>query len=324
MSYHHHSSKCNKCKRCDNECDCIIRGPTGPRGPQGPRGCPGDQGPRGPRGFTGPTGATGPTGPRGFRGFTGPTGVTGPTGPTGPRGFRGFTGPTGNTGPTGPTGPRGFRGFTGPTGPTGATGNTGPTGATGNTGPTGATGNTGPTGPTGATGNTGPTGATGNTGPTGATGATGPTGQDVSALAYVSLTSTAPVTPLALPAATTTFIPWNVTLANVGFTLDPSATDATEVRADVSGVYHVTYVVMVTSNAESLNYETHVARNGTAIQGSFNAEISGATGTFTHSQTFITSLAANDILQVGIFTTNTATMDSVDSNSSTLTLMRLA
>lgn len=101
-------------------------------------------------GPAGPTGATGPQGPIGLTGATGATGLIGLTGATGPQGVAGTPGAVGATGPIGPTG------ATGPTGTAGAVGATGPTGATGPQGTTGTAGAVGATGPTGATGPMGP------------------------------------------------------------------------------------------------------------------------------------------------------------------------
>lgn len=110
-----------------------LPGPTGPSGADGTNGIDGVTGPTGPTG-PGGTGSVGPTGPSGADGVNG---ATGPTGPTGPSGADGINGAPGSAGATGPTGPSGADGVTGPTGPSGADGATGITGPTGATGPVG-------------------------------------------------------------------------------------------------------------------------------------------------------------------------------------------
>ena len=202
----------------------------------------------------------------------------------------------------------------GPTGPTGATGLTGFTGATGPTGPTGATGLTGFTGATGATGPTGFTGATGATGPTGPTGADG-----VSLSAYGGLYNNVPQV-LTLDAITPVTVPMNGEFpsANTTYTLTDGSITVGE-----AGVYEVSYEINALSDTAT-NIILSAQNNGTTVTGSdITVAVTAGENINLNGNTLVT-LAAGDVVDLVINSSDAANVTLSDGTTATLILKRIA
>jgi BclA C-terminal domain len=250
----------------------------------------------------------GPPGPRGFRGIRG---RTGPTGPQGPVGSIGPTGPTGITGSTGPSGP----GPTGPVGPAGPTGNVGATGLTGFAGPA-AIGATGQTGATGAAGTLqGATGALGTIGPT------GPVGVDI--FAYLFGGTAAANTTVNSDEA----IPFNGSNILEGITYDSGILAAT---VSESGVYLFTYTLYVGDNVtpeDSKEYAVGLLVNGmggaTPSVYKFRRKFTTSISILPLSGQNIQTLNAGDVVQLVNLGINPMFFSSSQTNTATLTIIKL-
>lgn len=307
------------------------------------------EGPTGPQGNTGATGPMGPAGPQGLQGATGATGVTGATGiqgPQGPIGESGITGATGsadaiqirNTETSEPgtsaqvidtSGaplhvldfiiPRGYAGDIGPTGPQGIQGIPGPQGPQGITGPTGNTGMTGATGPQGIQGEQGPQGITGTTGVTGSRGPTGPTGV-IPYPAYGSFNSR---TNQSL-AYTGTYVP--VQLSRDGYYQISLESDGTTITVLERGVYVISYTIIASSGASATaNVGITNPKGGSlpTLYLSSNRPLNYNNTMI--SASFVGPLAANDQLQLGVYSPQTVelTYNNRLSSNASITIFRI-
>ena len=265
---------------------CCIVGPTGPRGPIGPQG---------PATITvGNTITTDPgteakvtnvgTNENAILTFSIPAGATGPQGPTGSRG---------------PVGSQGIQGIAGPAGPRGATGQAG------------AQGPIGPTGPTG------PKGDTGATGPQGEEGPAGPPGTSVEST-YGSKYSSASET-INITANTSQIVPLASSAPMRGIT----GATANTLTIPATGVYKIDYYFQGSSNMQE-TVILEVLENGTPISNtSIHKEIE-ANVDQSFNGSAIVSLNANDLISLGLDSTETIEVSPADGINAYLNIVRLS
>ncbi len=173
----------------------------------------------------------------------------------------------------------------------GATGPTGPTGPQGIQGVAGATGPTGPTGPQGIQGAVGATGPTGPTGPAGENGLGAYGGKYNDTAQILALTNGVP---------TTIELPTDMPNNNVQYT------PANSITINEAGDYEINYSANVTSTNSS-TIALAVRDNGTAI------DSATLTNTFSdgenniYSGSVIRTLAAGDVIDMTLTSTEAAT-----------------
>lgn len=255
----------------------------------------------------------GPTGPRGPIGPQGPATITiGNTITTDPgtearvtnvgsneNAILTFSIPAGATGPQGPTGPRG------------------PVGSQGLQGIVGPTGPTGPRGATGLTGQQGPAGATGQTGPQGPIGPAGPPGTSIES-AYGSKYSSASET-INITANTSQIVPLASSAPMRGIT----GATANALTIPATGVYKIDYYFQGSSNIQE-TVILEVLENGTPISNtSIHKEIE-ANVDQSFNGSAIVSLNANDLISLGLDSTETIEVSPADGINAYLNIVRLS
>ncbi len=276
--------KCAQSQFSTGGCCCFGNvGPTGPTGPAGPAtiaigtvttGAPG----------TDATVTNGGTSENVILNFTIPQGVTGPTGPQGEPGIAGATGPTG------PQGEPGIAGATGPTGPQGEPGVAGATGPA-------ATFTVNPT-QTAAPGENGNVEIAGTDGAYTLTftvpqGPTGPTGNGLAA--YGGLYNAATGTTTLTDAATD----YQVTLPTAMDGLENVTTANNALTVLQAGTYEINYNVTASTPADITNLQFNVRNNAVPLAPATETTATlGTDDTVTYSGSFITTLGANDVIDM--------------------------
>lgn len=200
------------------------------------------------------------------------------------------------TGPRGPVGSQGLQGIVGPTGPTG---------------PRGATGLTGQQGPAGATGQTGPQGPIGPAGPA------GPPGTSVEST-YGSKYSSASET-INITANTSQIVPLASSAPMRGIT----GATANALTIPATGVYKIDYYFQGSSNIQE-TVILEVLENGTPISNtSIHKEIE-ANVDQSFNGSAIVSLNANDLISLGLDSTETIEVSPADGINAYLNIVRLS
>lgn len=260
--------------------------------------------------IVGPTGPRGPIGPQGPATITVGNTITTDPGTeakvtnvgTNENAILTFSIPAGATGPQGPTGPRG---------PVGSQGLQGIVGPTGPTGPRGATGLTGQQGPAGATGQTGPQGPIGPAGPA------GPPGTSVEST-YGSKYSSASET-INITANTSQIVPLASSAPMRGIT----GATANALTIPATGVYKIDYYFQGSSNIQE-TVILEVLENGTPISNtSIHKEIA-ANVDQSFNGSAIVSLNANDLISLGLDSTETIEVSPADGINAYLNIVRLS
>lgn len=260
--------------------------------------------------IVGPTGPRGPIGPQGPATITVGNTITTDPGTeakvtnvgTNENAILTFSIPAGVTGPQGPTGPRG---------PVGSQGLQGIVGPTGPTGPRGATGLTGQQGPAGATGQTGPQGPIGPAGPA------GPPGTSVEST-YGSKYSSASET-INITANTSQIVPLASSAPMRGIT----GATANALTIPATGVYKIDYYFQGSSNMQA-TVILEVLENGTPISNtSIHKEIE-ANVDQSFNGSAIVSLNANDLISLGLDSTETIEVSPADGINAYLNIVRLS
>ncbi len=260
--------------------------------------------------IVGPTGPRGPIGPQGPATITVGNTITTDPGTeakvtnvgTNENAILTFSIPAGVTGPQGPTGPRG---------PVGSQGLQGIVGPTGPTGPRGATGLTGQQGPAGATGQTGPQGPIGPAGPA------GPPGTSVEST-YGSKYSSASET-INITANTSQIVPLASSAPMRGIT----GATANALTIPATGVYKIDYYFQGSSNIQA-TVILEVLENGTPISNtSIHKEIE-ANVDQSFNGSAIVSLNANDLISLGLDSTETIEVSPADGINAYLNIVRLS
>lgn len=260
--------------------------------------------------IVGPTGPRGPIGPQGPATITVGNTITTDPGTeakvtnvgTNENAILTFSIPAGATGPQGPTGPRG---------PVGSQGLQGIVGPTGPTGPRGATGLTGQQGPAGATGQTGPQGPIGPAGPA------GPPGTSVEST-YGSKYSSASET-INITANTSQIVPLASSAPMRGIT----GVTANALTIPATGVYKIDYYFQGSSNMQA-TVILEVLENGTPISNtSIHKEIE-ANVDQSFNGSAIVSLNANDLISLGLDSTETIEVSPADGINAYLNIVRLS
>ena len=197
------------------------------------------------------------------------------------------------TGPRGPVGSQGLQGIVGPTGPTG------------------------PRGATGLTGQQGPAGATGQTGPQGPIGPAGPPGTSVEST-YGSKYSSASET-INITANTSQIVPLASSAPMRGIT----GATANALTIPATGVYKIDYYFQGSSNMQA-TVILEVLENGTPISNtSIHKEIE-ANVDQSFNGSAIVSLNANDLISLGLDSTETIEVSPADGINAYLNIVRLS
>ena len=243
-------------------------------------------------------------------------GPTGPRGPIGPQGPATIT--VGNTITTDPgteakvtnvgTNENAILTFSIPAG---ATGPQGPTGSRGPVGSQGIQGIAGPTGPRGATGQAGAQGPIGPTGPA------GPPGTSVEST-YGSKYSSASET-INITANTSQIVPLASSAPMRGIT----GATANALTIPATGVYKIDYYFQGSSNMQA-TVILEVLENGTPISNtSIHKEIE-ANVDQSFNGSAIVSLNANDLISLGLDSTETIEVSPADGINAYLNIVRLS
>lgn len=193
-----------------------------------------------------------------------------------------------------------------------------PRGPTGPQGLQGTQGATGPTGPQGLQGTQGATGPTGPQGLQGIQGATGPTGPDGSIAAYGEKYTEA-TNPITLEANTQTQVPLESNGPSSNITYDT----ANVLTIENAGVYQIDFLLNASPSTPT-TLTAAVRQNNTNISGTQITLTTDTDDNALFTASAITTLNANDQIDLTVTSSNAATLTFGANTSTKLSVIKLS